>query len=721
MCAAPLARAADDGNALQTLQSTMTEEYAQGSFGPAKQKVQTALDRCTRKGCSGGTKAQLYIALGMIASQVGQADDARSNFATALSADPGARLPASGTTPNIRSQFDDAKQLVNATPPASENPEEASKDAPAAATPAPAAEPEPSAKGRKIPGWNNVEAFQEASAGLAADLAGKLDQCIENDEASLKLEEQPRTRLHLSSCQRRKQILIDALRNAQKALELGIQKKDIGVMKAARQRVQDLLVRIPHVTFVPPPGASDLEVTFDDRPVPTDSLTKKFSIDPGHHVAHAEGSVGSGIPLSFDKEYDVKEGELLTVKITLVAPPSEYLTPGQLKCMLGAKNQDEVVKCLPQNKKNLVVKAGFDMSSYSDTNHVYVVSPSINGSITSPTAGWNIGGSFLLDVVSAASPDIVSEASRLYHEKRYAGTLSGGYKPGKYGIQAHLNAGTEPDYLSLSAGAAITGDFKDKLVTPRLAYSYTHDTIGRGHTPFSVFSHIFQTHEVEAGVTLVMSSTSLLLVSATAAFERGDQSKPYRYVPMFDPVTVAPFIPVGATVDLVNRYRLNVRPLEQLPTQRDRYALGARFAHRFSSATLRLEQRLYYDTWQTKATTTDARYVMDLSRHFRAWPHLRFNAQTGANFYQLAYSAFTAQDTGAIIVPLFRSDDRELGPLVTATLGAGTRIALGPPEGKNQIGLTISGDVMYTRFLNALFVTTRTAVYGTVGIDMEFE
>ena len=46
---------------------------------------------------------------------------------------------------------------------------------------------------------------------------------------------------------------------------------------------------------------------------------------------------------------------------------------------------------------------------------------------------------------------------------------------------------------------------------------------------------------------------------------------------MFDPDTVAPFVPNGATVDLVNRTRLPVRPLEQLPTERDRFAMGARF------------------------------------------------------------------------------------------------------------------------------------------------
>jgi len=64
----------------------------------------------------------------------------------------------------------------------------------------------------------------------------------------------------------------------------------------------------------------------------------------------------------------------------------EFLTPGQLKCMLGAKSQEEVLKCLPQGKKNLVVRAGLDVSGYTDTNAVNVISPSINAAISSPTS-----------------------------------------------------------------------------------------------------------------------------------------------------------------------------------------------------------------------------------------------------------------------------------------------------------------------------------------------
>ncbi len=715
LLAAPAVSASgEDAAAVATVQAIYNEEYAAGNFGEAKRKLDDALTAC-RRGCTGPARAQIHVLLGMIASQLGNKPESKTQFTKALQEDPNAQLPARAT-PDIKAEWADVKKA--AAPPA---PQPGGGDAPGdtpTVTPDTPSTPPPSAGAVKIPGWTNVEAFQEASAALAADMAGKIDQCIEHNKRSLELEEQPRTRLHLASCEARIGKLLDALRDAQKALEQGIKKNDQGVMKAARERVQKILPRIPHVTFTPPPGIDDLVVSFDDRPVPSEALTKKFSIDPGHHTVHAEGTQG-GIPLAFDHDYSVREGELLVVTITLKSQAPEYLTPGQLRCMLGAKSQEDVIKCLPSNKKSLVIKAGLGMSAYADTNHVFVYTPEVNASIYSPTAGWNVGGSFLIDVVSAASPDIVSEASPPFKETRYAGTVYGGYKPGKFGVTGFANLSREPDYLSMGGGAAVTADLRDKLITPRIGLGYRRDTIGRGNTPFDIFSHIFNTTDIEAGATFILSPTALVLITGTYELERGDQSKPYRYIPMFDPVSVAPFIPTGATVDLVNRYRLPFRPLEQLPTERDRYAIAARFAKRLGTTTLRLEQRFYNDTWSIKASTTDARYVMDLSRYFRVWPHLRVHAQTAANFYQLAYSAQV--DNSGITLPLYRSSDRELSPLVTITGGGGTHIALTGPESKTQFGISVQGDAMYTRFFNALFVTQRTAVYGSVILDAEFD
>lgn len=699
--ARPARAAGDDAAIRDAVQQIMNEDYP-GSLGPAKKKLQEQLATCARKTCAPTVKAEVYVALGMVNSQLGQADDAKAAFKSALTADANAKLPASGVTPTIRAQFDEVAGKASGG--------DAAAAAGGEATP------------EEAPGGGLPAAIKLIKEALQADQEGRLEECIEKDKAALKIDEMPRTRLHLASCESRAGKLVDALKNAQKALEIGIQKKDAGVMKVARTRVKELLDRIPHVTFVPPPGVSDLQVRFDDRPVPTDALTKKFSVDPGKHTVVAEGTV-NGFPADFRDEYDVKEKETVTVRITLKPPANDFITPGQIKCMLAAKSQEEVEKCLPQNRKSLVIRLAGDLSGYTDTNSVAVHTPAMNASIASPTSGWNVGGNFLVDAVSAASPDIVASASPPFKEYRYGGGLTGGYKPGLYGAQASGSISSSPDYVSYTGGVRLTADLNEKLITPSLGYTFSSDRIGRGPNnwqhDFNPLKGKLTTHEFEAGVTFVMSPTSILLVGGTMSIERGDQSQPYRYVAMFDPDLVSPYIPKGATVDLVNRTRLPVKPLEQLPTERDRFAIGARYNKRLGNATLRLEQRFYYDTWSLKASSTDSRYMVDLSRHLRVWPHLRMHAQSGANFYQLAYSALLSPQTG-VVIPTYRTGDRELSPLITATAGGGMRLGLGNPEGEVKLGLTFVGDVMYTRYLKALYVTARTAVYGSLGFDVEF-
>ena len=84
-------------------------------------------------------------------------------------------------------------------------------------------------------------------------------------------------------------------------------------------------------------------------------------------------------------------------------------------------------------------------------------------------------------------------------------------------------------------------------------------------------------------IAAAINSLPKHVVSGSLDFERGDQSKPYRYVPLFDPVTASRVAP-GEPIDRVNIFRLGVRPLENLPHGRNRYALGARFAKRFSAS-----------------------------------------------------------------------------------------------------------------------------------------
>jgi len=562
-------------------------------------------------------------------------------------------------------------------------------------------------------GWQSREAHDRFATADAAAASRLYDKCIENDLASLKLEERLTTRVHLAGCEERAGKIVAALRDVQRVLEAGIEARDADITDAAQKRVEQLLRRLARVRWVAPGDATGLRVTLDDAEVPADKLAEARPIDPGKHRAHAEATV-EGRPMVFDAVVDAPEGGAVTVEITLRPRASEYLTPGQIACMVAAANQDEVLKCFLVKEKPLVARVETEVAAYADTLSVRILSPSIHGLLWSPTSGWNVGARYVIDVVSAASPDFVSTASRRGHDTRQAASANAGYKPGRFGIDASGAYSTEADYVSRSGAVAVTADLADKRVTPRLGYSHTVDTIGRGGTPFSFFSNTLISNEANAGVTFVLSPTTILVAGGSATFERGDPSKPYRLIPMFAPGTS---VAAGASTDEVNAKRLPVRPYEQLPRERDRYAIAARLAHRGGSATLRLEERLYRDSWDIQSSSTDLRYIIDLGEALAVWPHLHAHVQSGADFYHRVYYASTAP---ALAVPVFRTTDRELTPLVSGTAGLGARWALAHTA-STAFALVLSGDAMYTRYLDSLYIDDRLAIYGTFGVEAQIE
>lgn len=347
-----------------------------------------------------------------------------------------------------------------------------------------------------------------------------------------------------------------------------------------------------------------------------------------------------------------------------------------------------------------------ETAGYADSDHVSVVSPMVQGSVESPTRGIKFGGSYLVDVVSAASVDIVSTATKRWTEIRHAGTVSAGYKPHDIGLNANAYASVEPDYRSLGGGGTFVYDFNDRLHTFSFGYSFAEDVSGRSGTPFSVFSAVIDKHTISPGLTLTVDRATVLSLGLDLMFEKGDSSKPYRYVPFFASESA---VPAGASVDTVNQARLSQRALEHLPLERDRYALSGRLLHRWEKVTLRLNERLYADNWGMSASTTDLRLPWDLSEHFRIYPHGRLHVQQGVSFWKHAYTLENGQ------WPTYWAGDRELGPLRTVTFGGGAQWELG------RFIFTAQCDGMYTRFLDALYIVQRWGVLGSLGVEAVFE
>jgi hypothetical protein len=363
------------------------------------------------------------------------------------------------------------------------------------------------------------------------------------------------------------------------------------------------------------------------------------------------------------------------------------------------------------------VKASAELSGYTDTDHVDVLSPSLAATVADDVAGWSASGRYLVDVVSAASVDIVSTASGKWHEVRQAGSGALSLKRGDATLGASGGFSSEPDYLSLSAGGTLSLDLLQKNVTPFVGYTFAHDDVGRTGLPRTFWASL-EAHGLDVGVTLVLGRRTIASVQANGVFERGYLAKPYRYVPLFAPGQTAR-IPPGASIDQVNRERLPLRPADQVPRARDRAAFSGRLAHRFDRSTLRLDGRGYLDDWGLVAATVDARVLWEIGRALTIWPHLRFHAQTGVDFWRRAYEV-AAGANGQFGIPPYRTGDRELSALYTATVGAGARLRLGSDIQKRYM-LVLEVDGAHTRYADALFLQHRESLFSTLGLEVELD
>jgi len=436
-----------------------------------------------------------------------------------------------------------------------------------------------------------------------------------------------------------------------------------------------------------------------DKPPPADGARRRLAT-PALAILLATALVGAGPGgRDSDEDSDAKE------------KPEEPET----------KAKEEAPAAKPKGGSalgNWNLRGTAEASAYTDSDHVNVVSPTIALGLDNPLNGLSFGGSYLVDVVSAASADIVATATPVWHEIRHAGSANLGFKPGNVGAAISGSVSSEPDYLSITGGGTLTWDVLEKNVTLMLGYGYGHDIAGVHETSFDIFSRELDRHQINGGAAWTVDRGTLATLVADAVIEQGDQSKTYRYVPMFLPGT-ADSVPAGATVDLVNSKRYFERPREQLPLNRERFALTGRIAHRFTSSTIRAEERLYADSWALVASTTDFRVIWGIGDRFSFGPRARFHIQTGADFWQRAYELVKVN--GVYVPPAIRTGDRELGPLYSVSGGLGMSLDLGTPAGEGSRLLTLVVDGMYTGYEDALYVSDRAALFAALTFNTVFD
>lgn len=670
-----------DTDAVVAIAEAMNE-FLEGKSADALKKLDASLKTCG-KVCTADTRSQLHFHIGVIHG-LGEKnkDKARASFEAALRESPKYVPDRQFMSKDLDKLWAEAK--VNA------------KKGGGAAAPAKAG-----------PTKEQSEAFASAMGQLANK---DWSSCMGTLIAAMAGSEFAAGKLLLAKCQDAGDLILEAAADAKVAAQLAEQEGNADVGRQAAELIERLENDTPTITLQIPKAVDKPKVTIDGVEIADDKIDKPIPHNPGKAAIEVKGKRGP-YPYSFKSTETVDRGE----KISVNAEQADTNTSAVQQCISAARSAADLTLCIETGGKGrgLTFRGALEFMTYHDNTQVNVWAPALAVSLENPTSGWSVNGAFLVDVVSTASPDIVATASRRFDQKRFGGSLAGQYKigPAKIGLNGEVSG--ESDYLARSVGVSGSADLRDKTVTPTLAYNIGFDVLGRGDTPYDVFSRDLMRHEINAGVSVILDASTVVVGGGTAQIELGDTSKPYRYIPMFT-ADDAKRVPRGATAELVSSTKLAPAPLEQLPDSRYRFALAGGIRRRFDTATIRADERLYIDTWGLKASTTDARFFYDFKNKLRVGPHLRFHIQSPVAFWQRAYSA--APQAGGWELPKFRTGDRELGPLFGVTAGASVRYPI-----SDMFAAQIQVEGIYTQFLDHIYVVDRLGLFTTTTIEMEIE
>jgi hypothetical protein len=411
------------------------------------------------------------------------------------------------------------------------------------------------------------------------------------------------------------------------------------------------------------------------------------------------------------------------VRVVDPISPAAAKEPLLMRCLLPELLPDHLDRCFTSANPSYHVYTQLSVAlthGTEDGSSGYklvsptLVTPLLVTALEGPFGRWGVHASMRVDVdaVSTASADVVSAASPApsNREVHVAPTLGGHKKFGDVDVNLH---GSVSDRLAISTGGGVSIDLRRKTILPSLDYTFSREILGRPGTPIAVFPREIHRHTLDAATAFALDEATLFVPTLTVVIEDGDTSALDHIIPLYSADAVAN-LPAGGSPRPPSAGYIPAAVLEQLPDHRQRVTLAGLFAHRFSSTTLRAEERLYIDSWGVKASTTRAQVLVDAGARIRLWPEVRARAQTGADFWEQAYVG--GPIPGGLALPKLRTDRIDLGPLASVTGGAGVRLEL---DEKGRFAFTVSGEVTYTRLLDHLYFVDRVGYAGATALEVD--
>lgn len=259
------------------------------------------------------------------------------------------------------------------------------------------------------------------------------------------------------------------------------------------------------------------------------------------------------------------------------------------------------------------VSGGLRSSLYLDSDHTTIVTTSTDAT-SRFNQQWQVGAHYLLDVVSSASVDVVTQATEAFDDVRHELGASAGYRDelGRSLIGSY-SVSTENDWLSHNVALSGSVEAMQRNLSLGLSLALQDNTITRSDT-FG-FEESMRAYIATGSFTLTASPRDLVHMALTVAHHDGFQASPYRYLTI-----------------------RNFGYAENVPEVRDRVALVGRYhRHLGGDFFLRTHARIYADTYGVKALTggTELAYERD---GFDLSGFVRGYSQSAAEFYQRVYA-----------------------------------------------------------------------------------
>ena len=265
-----------------------------------------------------------------------------------------------------------------------------------------------------------------------------------------------------------------------------------------------------------------------------------------------------------------------------------------------------------------------------------------------------LGAGWRADVISSASVDVVTAATKRFDETRHQADLDVLWASRNLRFSAAWAGSTENDTDThfLTGGGEM--DLLERNLTVRLSYGLGLDRLGSVYEPDDVWRDR-TSHQIDAVATQVLGPSTVAAASYGLLMQRGFLASRYRQVPLFP-----------RNEGLWSRAHAQWVP-ERHPEARDRHALGLRLRHAFSARLFGLVSwRGYLDTWSMRSHTAEIGVGLDLGHGLLIELANRGYRQSSVSFYRPVYTVnrqYLTRDRrlGKMISDITRLDLRWIG------------------------------------------------------------